>query len=239
MDKKGWFFVAIAFISLVIVFLVPPIFDPPSVNDYADQRSFFGIPNFNDVITNIFFLIFGLMGLWRLKGLKKTLWSILFLAIIGIGCASIYYQLDPTRGKLFWDRFFIGAAFMTLLSVVLEERISQKWMKILAPILILSAAVGIGDGYWTGDLRPYLWMQFFPLVAILLLCLFIPRKGDRYFYGVVLFYVLAKVCDNHDGAIFNLTHQMVSGHTLKHLSAAVSVYFIYRKSVMSYNVKKK
>jgi hypothetical protein len=55
-------------------------------------------------------------------------------------------------------------------------------------------------------------------------------KGDRYIYGVVIFYILAKVVEVYDVQIFNLTHQVVSGLTLKQLAAAVSVYFVYRKS---------
>jgi hypothetical protein len=42
-----------------------------------------------------------------------------------------------------------------------------------------------------------------------------------------------------DGQIFSLSHQMISGLTLKQLGGAVGVYFIYRKSAMAYNVEKK
>jgi hypothetical protein len=55
-------------------------------------------------------------------------------------------------------------------------------------------------------------------------------KGDKYIYGVVIFYILAKFVEMGDGQIFSLTHQMISGLALKQLCGAVGVYFVYRKS---------
>jgi hypothetical protein len=39
---------------------------------------------------------------------------------------------------------------------------------------------------------------------------------------VIFFYVLAKMFELADHAIFEATHQFVSGHTLKHLTAALA-----------------
>jgi hypothetical protein len=234
MGRKKWIFIVLALFAIICVFSSSPIYDGADVNFYADQRSFLGIPNFYNVISTILFLILGLMGLWKLGHQKKTLlrtvWMIFFLATIGIALGSGYYHLDPSDQRLFWDRLSISTGFMALLAGVLTERISIHVMKKVAPLLIL---VGMGSVfYWgyTGDLRFYLLMQYFPIVSLPLLCLCFPTKGDRYIYGVVVFYILAKVVEVYDVQIFNLTHQMISGLTLKQLVAAVSVYFVYRKS---------
>jgi hypothetical protein len=41
------------------------------------------------------------------------------------------------------------------------------------------------------------------------------------------FYVLAKILEMTDKQIFNFVH-IISGHTLKHLAAALGVYWIFR-----------
>jgi len=41
------------------------------------------------------------------------------------------------------------------------------------------------------------------------------------------FYVLAKILEWSDRQIFNLGH-LISGHTLKHLAAALGIYWIFR-----------
>ncbi len=182
------------------------------------------------------------MGLWTARlhrGLEQGLWILFFGAVVGVGLGSGYYHLDPTEKTLFWDRIPIGLAFMSLLSVVLTERVSLTLMKRLAPVLIL---IGIGSVlYWarTGDLRPYVLVAFLPIALLPLLCFFFPRVGDRYIYIAVVFYILAKLCEDQDGKIFILTGNILSGHTLKHLLATVGVYFIYRKSAISYNVPKR
>nr|WP_249142091.1 hypothetical protein [Bradyrhizobium diazoefficiens] len=42
--------------------------------------------------------------------------------------------------------------------------------------------------------------------------------------GVVLFYVLAKLFELGDATVFEATGHLVSGHTLKHLTAALAAW---------------
>lgn len=234
MDKKGWIFIALALFGVVFFLSVSPIYDPVDVNVYADQRTFFGIPNFFLVAPGVIFFILGLMGLWKLGTQRKTflraVWMVFFIASIGIGLGSGYYHLDPSDPRLFWDRISISTAFMALVAGVISERIALNRAKIIAPLLILA---GMGSiFYWasSGDVRFYYLVQCFSIIALPLLCFCFPMKGDKYIYGVVIFYVLAKLVEMGDGQIFSLTHQMISGLTLKELCGAVGVYFVYRKS---------
>lgn len=48
-------------------------------------------------------------------------------------------------------------------------------------------------------------------------------KASLYFAG---FYLLAKIEEAADKPIYNLTHHVVSGHTLKHLCAAMVPVFL-------------
>jgi hypothetical protein len=242
MDRKGWIFIALALFGVIFVFSSSPAYDGTDVHFYADQRSFLGIPNFFNVISTVLFLILGLMGLWKLGHQRttylRTIWMLFFIATIGIALGSGYYHLAPSDERLFWDRLSISTAFMALLAGVLTERISLDRAKNVVPFLILAGMWSVF--YWgkTGDLRLYLLMQYFPIVSLPLLCFCFPKKHDKYIYGVVVFYLLAKVVEIYDVQIFNFTHQMISGLALKQLLAAVGVYFVYQKSCYE-NLKKR
>jgi hypothetical protein len=55
--------VFIAALIAASAFLLPPIPQPQWYHLFADQRSFLGIPNFNDVVSNLPFAVVGVWGL--------------------------------------------------------------------------------------------------------------------------------------------------------------------------------
>ncbi len=79
-----------------------------------------------------------------------------------------------------------------------------------------------------GDLRFYAAVQMYSIL-ILLLALLLPPTYDRGsgFAVVVGLYVLAKILEESDRQVFAIGH-VVSGHTLKHLAAAVAGFWILR-----------
>jgi hypothetical protein len=129
----------------------------------------------------------------------------------------------------------MAVGFMGLLAAVLGERIAPSLSS--SRMLIPLPGVGIGSVlYWRwtdlagrDDLRWYLIVQFGSLVLVLALC-FLP---SRYTHGNDLFavvglYALAKVFEALDRPIFALSGGLVSGHTLKHLVAALACYLVLR-----------
>ena len=80
----------------------------------------------------------------------------------------------------------------------------------------------VTDVIGTGDLRPYAMVQFLPLtiIAIILLSCRPAIGSSKYYWLMMLFYVVAKVFELFDAAIFS-AGQIISGHTLKHLFAAL------------------
>jgi hypothetical protein len=89
-----------------------------------------------------------------------------------------------------------------------------------------------------GDIRLYMWVQFFPMIAIPLLLWFfyMPKARAKVpiFIWMVAWYVVAKVFEQLDYPIYHVLG--VSGHSLKHLAAAVSTWYfvrLYRLSVGS------
>ena len=71
-------------------------------------------------------------------------------------------------------------------------------------------------------------MQFFPCVVLPLVFLIFPPKftGTGYWFAAAGFYLLAKLLEHFDAAIFSALH-VISGHSLKHLLAAVAPLFLY------------
>jgi hypothetical protein len=79
-----------------------------------------------------------------------------------------------------------------------------------------------------GDLRFYGAVQVYAMLA-LVAALLLPARytGTADLVWVIVFYAIAKVAELADRQIFSLGH-IVSGHTIKHLSAAASGYCILR-----------
>src|SRR5262249_12639094 len=79
------------------------------------------------------------------------------------------------------------------------------------------------------DLRPYYFVQFYPGAAIPLMLLIFPRRytGTLYWFMALGCYILAKYCEHpYDGQIFHALGNTLSGHTLKHLLAALGAFCI-------------
>ena len=229
-------------LGMIILFSRPPIPQPLSYHDFADQRSWFGVPNVMDVISNLPFLVIGLWGLvFAVRPSSEpaflTRWQrwsyAAFFAGVGLTFfGSSYYHLHPTNARLVWDRLPMTLGFMGLLSAMLAERINPKLAELLLLPLIIAGASSVG--YWhitenlgRGDLRPYLFVQFGSLLAIVaMLALFRASYEDTWCIAVALaFYASAKLFETFDRQILNHL-RIVSGHTLKHLAAGMGTYFI-------------
>jgi hypothetical protein len=219
------------------VFTFPKIPQDQAYHAFTDRRSLFGIPNFLDVASNAPFLIAGLWGLIHLIRRKQSVvfqegherWPYItfFLGIALAGVASAYYHWAPDNERLVWDRIPMAIAFMGILAGVIGDRIGSRAGKIcLFPML----AAGIFSVlYWylgelkgSGDLRPYVMVQFFTLAAIPLLMILFPARYSHSGWLLVggTAYILAKIFEAFDRQIFTLLH--VSGHTLKHIMVSMT-----------------
>lgn len=230
----------------VVDFLLPPIPQPQSYHMFADQRSFLGIPNFGDVVSNLPFAIVGLWGLVFLLRLsseqlaqhfidrrERWFYLIIFTGVLLTAFGSSYYHWEPNNARLVWDRLPMTIVFMSLVAALIAERINLRVGFWLLPILLL---IGMGSVLqWhmselrgAGDLRFYATVQTYSILFLFMALLFPPRYTFGSDLAIVAgFYVLAKILETLDKPIFRLG-QIVSGHTLKHLAAAMAAYWILR-----------
>jgi len=211
--------------SLIGLLLLPPIPQDQSYHEFADQRTIFGIPNFWNVVSNIPFIAVGVAGLWKLR--RNAAISVLFLGILLTGFGSAYYHLDPNDRTLFWDRLPMAISFMAILANVIEEQVALKVGTALLWPLIAVGLFSLLLWRWTGDLRLYGWVQFFPAVALILLfVLFRPAySGASSWLIAAAFYGVAKLFEFYDQAIYSIG-SILSGHTLKHIAAAAACFVV-------------
>ncbi len=242
-----WILAAFTLLTILILFLLPRISQNPAYHQFADQRAVFGIPNCWNVISNAPFLLVGTLALVFLfrradSGEKAAFinpserwpYAVFFLGVGLTSIGSAYYHFAPGNDTLIWDRLPMTIAFVSFLAAVVAERINVKagiWL--LGPLILIGISSVV---YWNftemhgrGDLRPYGYVQAYPLLGVPLIILLFPASYTRTvdLLAVGGIYILAKLFELLDRPIFNAGH-LVSGHTLKHLTAALSAYWALR-----------
>ncbi len=238
-----WPFLLLAIVIVIAAMLAARTPQPLSYHRFADQRSWLGIPNFGDVASNIGFLVSGLWGLaflasnpsrkQFLEPRERWPYFLMFVGLVLTAFGSAYYHLAPDNARLVWDRLPMTVVFMPLVAALIAERVSVKTGLWLLPVLV---AVGIAsvlqwhssEQQGAGDLRFYVAVQLYAVLGLFVVLLLPPRYTRGADLLVVAgLYVLAKICETADRQIFSVGH-LVSGHTLKHLSAGAAGFWILR-----------
>lgn len=221
-------------LSALALALAPPIPQPQSYHDFADQRGMLGIPNFLNVLSNLPFLLAGAAGCYFCArnpiSTAPLSWFCFFGAFALVGLGSSYYHWAPSDATLVWDRLPMALAFMSLFCAILNDSLWPGSERRLLPPLLALGAASVIWWYYSGDLRLYGWVQFAPLLFIAFLAKFHGFRSIRRGYLGVAFiaYILAKVFEALDPQIYEYSLHLLSGHSLKHLSAAASGYILYR-----------
>ncbi|ATQ77315.1 alkaline phytoceramidase [Massilia violaceinigra] len=217
-----------AFLAAAML-LAGPILQPAGYHAFADERPLSGLANAADVLSNLGFLVIGLFGLLHVRPARAA-HTMFFVAIVLTGVGSSWYHLAPDDTRLIWDRLPIALACVSLLAAALDDAFPARFAPL--PTLAVLCGLGAASVFWwsaTGNLGPYLLIQLAPLVLVPLLQWQTgAAPAQRRAFGVAIgLYVLAKLCELADGAILNAIHA-VSGHTLKHLLAALAALVLTR-----------
>lgn len=225
---------------LVAAALAPPIAQPPEYTAFVDQRAWLGVPNGFDVLSNLAFAVVGPLGFVvafvRRSGTFADAWDrwpyiVLFAAVALSSVGSSYFHLAPDNARLMWDRLPMTLGFIALLVALLAERVHRGIARALFVPLLVAGAASVAYWYWselrgTGDLRPYLVVQFGALALVALILLLYPAPGAGFIVAGLTAYAAAKGLELADRQVFSALGQTVSGHTLKHLVAAGGVGFL-------------
>lgn len=240
-SNKVSIMITLTILVTVGVFMAGAIPESAAYHDFADKRPLWGIPNFFNVVTNLPFVIVGIIGLIMVgrtsaPGPLPSIYAVLFAGVLLTGLGSAWYHMDPDNNTLVYDRIPMTIVFMSLLSATLSEFVNLRMGGILlGPLLI----IGVTSVWWwhytesqgAGDLRLYILVQYYPMLLIPLILWLFPsagyRRGVPHLVRVVIWYFIAKACDIFDRFIFAFTG-FVSGHSLKHLAAAVATLYLVR-----------
>ena len=198
---------------------------------FVDTRAWLGVPNAGDVLSNLAFLAMGVWGSERLRARRDApvgaSWFFVGLILTCLG--SGFYHLDPDMPqRLVADRLGMAVAFAGFLGIAASERISVRAGE---AVLVLMMVAGLLAAWVAREnLTPWVVVQFGGMALAVGLALTRPRPGALGvpLGGVIVFYVLAKLFELGDATIFEATGHFVSGHTLKHLAAALAAWPIIR-----------
>lgn len=221
-----------------------PIAQPGHYHDFADARAWLGMPNAADVLSNLPFLLAGVLGLRAALALPASVaarapWGMFFAAVTLTTLGSAFYHWAPDDLGLAVDRLPIAWACGWLSLALLAERVDARFASPAAQVaawLLATASVWIwyqGQTRGIGDLRAYLFVQFLPVVLIPLTCTLF-RGGALSaldWHGAIGLYLLAKLLEMRDAQVFEALG-LVSGHTLKHLLAAAAALWLAQRLAM-------
>ncbi|RPJ54549.1 MAG: alkaline phytoceramidase [Acidobacteria bacterium] len=243
-DVRFLLLLGITLVSLGLTFALPAMPQDGGYHSFADRRVFAGVPHSLNVLSNLPFAIVGgvgVAGLIRrrraplfLDSRESLPYFAFFAGIFLVALGSAYYHLFPSNQSLVWDRLPISIVLVAFACSQLAERVSPK-----AGAFLLGPLIGLGIGsvvYWRltellgqGDLRPYGFIRFFPMVLVPFLILMFPTRytgSGRLVLALVLF-AASSLLEALDEAVLQVGG-FVSGHTLKHLLAALSAYLIWQ-----------
>jgi hypothetical protein len=239
---RAWIVAGFTAASLLAAWLVPPMPQPVDYHDFADQRTLLGVDNCLDCVTNVGFAIAGLAGFYVLRRRRARFgqpvelvpYVAFFVGVLLTAIGSTYYHLAPDNERLVWDRLPMTIAFMSLIAAQIVERISVRaGLALLGPLVAIGMASVL---YWivtewagAGNVVPYAVLQGYAVVALLLITMTHP---SRYTHGNDLYwvfagYVAAKVLEHFDREIYAVG-EVISGHSLKHVAAAIAGLLVCR-----------
>ncbi len=220
------------FVLTLVALLAPAL--PASawhIPHFVDTRTWLGVPNAGDVLSNLAFLAMGAWGLLRLRAHPDAPAGAgcLFVGLILTCIGSCIYHLDPDAPqRLLADRLGMAVAFAGFLGIAASERISVRAGQ--AVVVLVTVAGLLAAWVARENLTPWVVVQFGGMALAVGLALTRPRPGALgvSLGGVIFFYALAKLFELGDVTIFEATGHIVSGHTLKHLAAALAAWPVIR-----------
>lgn len=210
---------------------------------FADQRALWGIPCAVDVLSNLPFAIAGVWGLWALRRLapgaldptSRALAALFFAGLLCTAVGSSVYHWKPQDAGLLWDRLGMVLPFAGLLGLA-ASRVSERAGWAMAGAVLLAGPLAVLWWAHAGNLMPWAVVQLGGMLVVLALACLPRRDGALAVHlgAVIGLYAVAKLFEAADHAVFDATHQWVSGHSIKHVFAAGAAWPVLRTCLRSF-----
>ena len=194
---------------------------------FVDARSWWGVPNTLDVLSNLPLVLAGAAGFWCLRGrmlARSTSHAlrVFFAGLILSGLGSATYHWAPDAGSLVIDRLGMAVAFAGVLALSVAERVGQREAHLFLPAVLVLAVVSAVLPHLQGNVLPWAVVQFGGMGLVVWAATRSSVQGALGvpLAGLIVLYALAKLLELGDEAVFRATGDWVSGHSLKHVAAA-------------------
>lgn len=215
------------------------------VHPYADERTWMGIAHAGDVLSNLAFLFAGLVGMLTLRRVKGAPMQsvrrpdparqgqllaahVFFLGLILTSLGSAWYHLAPDPARLVLDRLGMAIGFAGILALAAQDQwganAGDRALAWLLPVALVSAILP----HVQGNVLPWALLQYGGVLYLVFVAWrqalghTVAGRQRIHFGAVVAIYVVAKLLENADAAVFEWTGHLMSGHSLKHLVAAAA-----------------
>lgn len=234
--SEGALYATLALLAMVACW-GPYVAANPHQHAFADQRTVWGMAHAMDVLTNVPFALMGLWGLRRLvawarseqgaAAMTATVMAAVFFSglLLTAGASSLYHWM-PHDITLLWDRLGMLVAFTGLLGLAADGRLGARPAWVLAVVLPVAGWLSVRAWGLTGQMLPWGVLQGGGMLLVVALAMAPVRPGRLpvSLAAVIGWYALAKLLELGDHAVFGWTGGWVSGHSLKHVAAALAAW---------------
>lgn len=239
--RRAWLIIGIVVVLYGLLRLaIGPLPQDPAYHQLADTRTLLGaVPHAGDVLSNLAILMAGLLGLalrprMTVAPEERAAVNVLIAASILTAFGSAYYHWAPTNATLVWDRLPIAIVLMSLLALVMSDRVHPLFARAaLWPFTALGVASvivwGVSESMGHGDLLLYLIVRVGTGAAIaFLVILRQPRHtGTIWLVAALLAEIVMALLERFDHEVLRLTGGIVSGHSLKHVMVGVALACVF------------
>lgn len=236
---------ALSTLWLVALFAGPALLDAPGLalnphghahlyahgHPFVDARVLWSIPNAMDVLSNAPLSLAGLLGLLALRGrglpgATRAALVVFFTGLLVTGFGSALYHWAPDAAGLVADRMGMAVTFAGALALAVSERVGQAPARPVLVVAFIAAVLSAALPYTHGNVLPWAVVQFGGVALIAWAALQSPASAaiGVHIGALIAWYALAKALELGDAAVFHATSGWVSGHSLKHLAAALAAW---------------
>lgn len=222
---------------LTVAIVAPAVAQSAQHHHFVDQRAWGYIPFAADVLSNLPFLLWGVLGLSLLArqprsaaccadAASRRLMGLFFAGLVVTAFMSAFYHWQPDNEGLTFDRLGMVLAFAGLMGLAAAGRVSARAGALLALAVLLLGPLSIWVWSASGNVLPWAVLQFGGMLLVLCLAVHKPLLGapDIRWGWVIVIYALAKCFEMTDEGVFAATSQLVSGHSLKHVVASFAAW---------------
>ena len=221
--------------AVVAVYQVGPVMRGPGFHEYADARAWHAVRNAGDVLSNVAFLLAAaaLIPLGRDQRAASARFAMaagLGVAAIGIGSAA--YHTAPSDELLVLDWGPIAVTLAVVAAAVFDDRFGRRAGTAALIIGLVAGPATIawwyaGGGTAGGDMAPYAAFQLLGVGLPVVVAVMAPgRLSAVPLVAALVGFTAARGLTARDADIFAAAG--ISGHSLKHVVAAIAAGFALR-----------